>query len=308
MKALVTGSTGLTGRSLLPLLNAQGVEVVPVTVRGARDGLEAADFQDLDAVAELLAREKPELVFHLSGALAADDSAEMVAANCLHAATLLEAVLRTGIDTRVLIVGSAAEYGPVAPGDLPVREEHVCRPASLYGASKLAQTRLALGARGVRTVVARPSNIIGAGMPASLALGRFAAQLARIAAGEAEPVLKTGALDAVRDFIDVADVVEAYWRLINAPRAFGAVVNVASGTGVTIGHALDRLIGAFGLNVDVVPQDVEHGRSGGTAAFVASRDRLDGLVGRWPLVPLEESMERIAAHARREAVSLEGSS
>jgi GDP-4-dehydro-6-deoxy-D-mannose reductase len=307
MRALVTGSTGLCGRALVQHLRAAGVGVDRVSAREASDGVECVDFEDAGTLAQLLGRLRPRFIFHLSGALSAADPAELIKANCLDAAALIEAILASGIDTRLLVVGSAAEYGPLEVAQLPAREEQICRPRTAYGAAKLAQTRLALArAAAVPVVVARPSNIVGAGMPESLALGRFAARLAALEQQEAPAVLEVGDLSAVRDFIDVADVADLYWQLINSPAAFGQVVNVATGRGVTMANALELLIEAFGIEVSVSSGLVDNQRSGATSAFIASTERLERLIGPREFIPLRQSLGHVAAEARRAAGKLEG--
>ena len=54
---------------------------------------------------------------------------------------LLESVLETQAASRVVILGSAAEYGY---GALPMAENTPPNPQSEYGIAKLAQTQLAL--------------------------------------------------------------------------------------------------------------------------------------------------------------------
>jgi GDP-4-dehydro-6-deoxy-D-mannose reductase len=259
--------------------------------------VEAVDFTDADALARLLERTRPGHIFHLSAALTAPDLSSMVRANVLHASALLDAVRRSGIDTRVLIVGSAAEYGPLRTDEMPASEDLPSRPVTPYGCTKAAQTQLAI-ASGLPVVVARPSNIIGPGMPRELALGRFAAELADLASQEGDRVLRLGDLSAVRDMIDVEDVVRLYWRLLNTDAAVGQVVNVATGTGVSMAEALKGLIDCFGFDVRIVETSDASTRSGGVSVFVASRERLESLVGRQDFIPLKDSLERIAAHER----------
>ena len=59
-------------------------------------------------------------------------------------AALLEAVAEQPRPPRVVLIGSAAEYGHVPASALPVREDWPCRPASDYAASKHRQTLLGL--------------------------------------------------------------------------------------------------------------------------------------------------------------------
>ena len=297
MRALVTGSTGFTGRALVAHLRQHGVEVACVSAAAPRPGVEAADFSDTDALLALLQRLRPTHILHLSGALDTPNLSTALSANALHGAALLDAVQRSSLDVRTLLVGSAAEYGPLGGSQLPASEQLPAHPVTPYGCAKLAQTHLAL-ASGLPVVVVRPSNIVGPGMPKSLAIGRFAAALAEIARGQAPPVLRVGDLAAIRDFIDVQDAARLYWDLLNAPAATRQVVNVATGIGVSMEAVLTQLIDAFEVDVEVVQDQAGSARSGSTSAFVADVSRLQALVGQQRFTPLRHSVEQIAAHAR----------
>lgn len=303
ISALVTGSTGFCGARLVEFLELQGLHVDRVSPNRHAPGVRQVDFSDAEALAQVLRQTRPAYIFHLSGASGDADLATFVRVNCLHAAVLLDAIALAELDdVRVLMVGSAAEYGPLGEADLPAAEGGPTLPTSAYGITKLAQTRLALSRapHGLRITVARPSNIVGPGMSPHLALPSFAAQLALIERGERPPILEVGNLDAVRDFIDIADAVEIFWKLVNAPAAYGRVVNVASGQGVRLGDALGRLQEAFGTDVEL---RVAPGRGGSpdVPVFYADRRRLDATIVSHRNVPLPSSIRALADYARRQA-------
>ncbi|WP_163202527.1 GDP-mannose 4,6-dehydratase, partial [Citrobacter koseri] len=63
---------------------------------------------------------------------------------------------------------------------------------------------------GLGAVRMRPFNHTGPGQTEAFVVPAFAAQIARIEAGLQEPTLRVGNLEALRDFLDVRDVVAAY--------------------------------------------------------------------------------------------------
>lgn len=294
-RALVTGSTGMLGSAMVAYLDAHGVETHRVTLRGGTPLAEEVDPRAPDDMVRLLERVRPTHVLHLSGALQAGNVSDVIAANALHGAMLVDAVARSGIDAVTLVVGSAAEYGPLAPDEEAAEETRQAAPTSLYGAAKLAQSVAAL-ASGVPVVVTRPSNMVGLGMPETLALGRFAAELARARRAGGSLRLKVGDLSAVRDFIDVQDAARIMWTLAQTPGAVGQVVNVATGSGITIGKALDLLAEAFAVEVHPVSSGPSSSRSAAAARFVASTRRLEELIGQQSLTPLTQTFSRIAVH------------
>jgi GDP-4-dehydro-6-deoxy-D-mannose reductase len=188
-------------------------------------------------------------------------------------------------------VGSAEEYGPVGPEEMPIREDAPLRPASPYAVSKVAQGALALlygPAGGLRVVLARPFHHTGPGRGEAFAESSFARQIAEIEAGRQPPVLKVGNLEAVRDFADVRDVVRAYWMLLEKGAA-GAAYNVCTGRGRRIRDLLDRLLAASSARVEV-RVDPERLRPSDVPAQVGDPSRLRAATGWEPRIPLERTL------------------
>lgn len=299
MRALVSGSTGFSGGFLVAALRARGVEVHAVSQRSEAPGVTRLDLTSSDAWAGALRELRPDHVFHVSGVVNAE-LAELARHNTVAAAALCDAALAAEIKPQsVLCVGSAAEYGLVPEAALPVSEDFDASPRSPYGATKLAQTRLALDAarRGLRVIVARPSNIIGPGMPLATALGSFARQLRQIELGRAQPRLDVGDLTTRRDFVDVRDVAQAYLGLA-LDSTFSGLVNVAAGEHVSMRSVLDLLIAEFGLAVQV-EVDPARLRPVEVQSFSASPARLQAALGQRPTTPLSQTLRDIVAHERR---------
>jgi GDP-4-dehydro-6-deoxy-D-mannose reductase len=300
VRALVTGSTGFSGIFLGGALRARGVEVFAVSQRISAPGVTRADLRSEENWSKLFDEAKPDHVFHLSGVAHAQSLAEFAAHNTLAAAALLDAARAKKFAGAILLVGSAAEYGLVPESALPVTESFAASPRTPYGASKYAQTQLALDAvhRGQRVIVARPSNLIGPSMPTRSAFGSFARQLREIELGRREAVLQVGDLSAYRDFIDVRDAVASYLALA-LDTAFSGLVNVPSGELIGMRSALDALIAAFGMPLSVrLEQDRTQLRSGEISKFSASPALLRSLIGDRTPIDFETSLRDIAAHER----------
>jgi len=143
VKALVTGAGGFVGQTLVAHLRDHGDEVVAV------DRANGPDVTDGAAVRETIGRERPDAVYHLAAVThigaSWDAPAEVFRINAEGTLNVLSACAATGVD-RVLVVGSADEYGAVRPEDLPLTEDAPLRPLTPYGASKVAAEYLALQA------------------------------------------------------------------------------------------------------------------------------------------------------------------
>ena len=173
---------------------------------------------------------------------------------------------------RLVLASSAEVYGKLQPEELPVGEDAPLRPSTPYALTKAAAERLALYRD---AVVVRSFNLIGPGQRPHFALPSFARQLRAIQAGEAEPVLRVGNLDAARDFVHVDDAADAY-RLLAEQGEAGGCYNLASGTAVVLRTALERLIATAGVDVAIV-QDPDRMRPSDVPMMAGDAARLRGL-------------------------------
>jgi GDP-4-dehydro-6-deoxy-D-mannose reductase len=274
------------------------VDVHTVGLRGEGERHHRAAPTDVAALTAAARAAEPDLVFHLAGVLQAADPTAYYCVNAAYAAALLHALDGAGRGAcPVLLVGTAAEYGRVADAELPVGEDTPARPVTHYGISKLAQTLLGLSlatTTGRPLVVARPFNLVGPGLPSHLAVASFARQIRDVLGGRRPPVVETGTLGSSRDFVDVGDAVEAYWRLVRCPAAYGQVVNVCTGREVTLGDALARLVALSGVAIEVRADAARH-QPGEASRSVGDPGRLRRLLGWSPRRSLEESLARMLA-------------
>jgi GDP-4-dehydro-6-deoxy-D-mannose reductase len=254
-----------------------------------------ADLDDPAAAAAVVGEVRPDRVVHLAGQSSVQqswtDPGGTLRTNVLGIVHLLDAARRLALRPTVVVVGSAEEYGPVAPDELPIREGAPLRPASPYAVSKVAQGALALlygPAGGMRVVLTRTFHHTGPGRGEAFAESSFARQIAEIEAGLRPPVLKVGNLEAVRDFADVRDVVRAYWLLLERGEG-GAAYNVCSGKGRRVRDLLDTLLAASRARVEV-RVDPDRLRPADVPAQVGDPSRLRAATGWEPRIPIERSL------------------
>ncbi|MEO3786508.1 NAD-dependent epimerase/dehydratase family protein [Actinocorallia sp. B10E7] len=215
MRLLLLGATGFLGRHVAA--RAAGHDVVTASRRPGAADLWLDPGSEPAGLAEALRAVRPEAVVNCGGAVDGTP-AELVDGNVTAVSRLVEAVRDRGC--RLVHVGSAAEYGTVSVG-VPVAETARPQPVGAYGVTKLAGTSLVLTLQD--SVVLRVFNPIGPGAPPSSLLGRVVAQVAR---GSSE--IRTGPLDATRDYVDVRDVADAI--LAAAASDARGVLNAGSGT------------------------------------------------------------------------------
>jgi GDP-4-dehydro-6-deoxy-D-mannose reductase len=274
-----------------------GVEVGSLDV----DDTQPVDITDRDAVARRIAQESPDVVYHLAalshvGASWSGGDA-LTEVNVGGTSAVVDACVAAGV-ARVLVVGSAEQYGAVGVDAIPIAETTACNPVSPYGASKVAAERVALAAHrihGLGVVCTRAFNHTGPGQsPAFLVPGLAA----RIAAAEREGVddIALGNGDPVRDFTDVRDVVRAYTLLAEHGVA-GEVYNVCSGRGVRVGDVAAFLVARARRPLRVVT-DPELVRPVDVPVLVGDPAKLVAVTGWQPRHVLDDTLDSVLAAAR----------
>jgi GDP-4-dehydro-6-deoxy-D-mannose reductase len=166
----------------------------------------------------------------------------------------------------------------------------------MYAASKTAAD-LALGAMandGLRVIRLRPFNHTGPGQSTDFVMPAFARQIARIAAGLQPPVIRTGALDTQRDFLDVRDVCTAYTSCLRHADniASGTILNIASSVPRRIGDILDDLLRLAGASASVETEEALLRPSDIPIAAGDARTAQAALSWR-PLIPWQQTLRDV---------------
>jgi GDP-4-dehydro-6-deoxy-D-mannose reductase len=306
MRALVTGATGFAGRHLCRHLIKCGHEVTGTALskqERAPHPLVVCDVTDRQAVAAVVAEMRPEAIVHLAAIAfvpeAQENPEQAIRVNVGGTADLFQAAAEHAPEAVILAISSAHVYGAVAPDEVPVTEDHALAPASAYAQTKAAVETLAdIWAGQLRIVVLRPFNHVGPGQSPRFAVSGFAQQIARIEAGQTEPVLRVGNLEAKRDFTDVRDVAEAYRLAIEAAEP-QTPYNICSGKAVAIQEALDRLLALSEADIRV-EQDPARLRPSDVPVLQGSAEKFIAATGWQQRHSLEQSLADTLEYWRKE--------
>lgn len=297
--ALVTGATGFVGRHLVALLLAQGVEVVAWglpddPLRGvlpAEVPFFGVDVRHTAVLPPLLQQTQPDLIFHLAGLVRGRDLEKLFSINVLGTQAVLDAATQLAHPPRIVIPGSAAEYGLLRDAQ-PVTENSPTQPLGAYGVSKVTQTLTGLGYawRGeLEVVVGRVFNITGPEEPEVMLCGAMAAQIAAIERGEQPPILSVGNLSPTRDYVDVRDMVQALWLLSQSGQT-GEIYNIASGQATVVEDVVRQLASYSHLEIVLEP-DPARQRPSDVPHMVGSSHKLTSMTGWQPSIPLSQSLQ-----------------
>jgi len=259
VKVLVTGANGFVGRSVVRRLLEDGASVIAANGPGASAGPTGESVTslplDVSNAASIRAcvQTPVDAVIHLAAVAlvkaAARDPGKAWAVNAEGTARLAAALAHASAEWKAqplfLLASSADVY---APQERPIKEEDPVQPVSPYAASKLG-AELAVGqtwrCNGLKPIIARPFPHSGAGQDPSFWIpGRC--QMLRDVKAHSWPVVPVGDLTAVRDFLHVDDVADAYALLLKRGTP-GEVYNIASGIEVTLDEIHSRLEKLLGI-------------------------------------------------------------
>jgi len=279
-RLLVTGHNGFVGRHVLALAPA----VAGFDIRAPQREYDLLDPAGLAAVIDEV---QPDAVLHLAGLTfvpdAMRDPEKAIQVNVIGTLRLLQALKQHGFRGPMVYVSSGDVYGLIRAEQLPVSELMPAQPRNPYAVSTVSE--------GWPICVARPFNHIGAGQGAQFVVARIASQIARIKAGLAEPHLQLGDIDVSRDFLDVRDVVAAYFALLERGEA-GEIYNICSGHERTIRELVQRMLTLAGADVELAV-DAALLRPSEQRRVVGSNKKITQATGWLPSIDFDQTLQSV---------------
>jgi GDP-4-dehydro-6-deoxy-D-mannose reductase len=313
LRALITGVCGFAGSHLADYLlthtdlEVYGTDIVSTgaNIAHIRDRVElfVGDMSDTEVASEILSKVNADYVFHLAAQAFVpqswSDPWQTMENNIRSQLNILQDMVESGARPRVLVVGSADEYGMILPGELPVTEDTPLRPYSPYAVSKIAQDMLGyqyFASHSLPIVRVRPFNHIGARQSPAFVTSDFAKQIAEIEDGRREPRLLVGNLEAKRDFTDVRDMVRAYYLALEHGED-GEVYNLGAERAYSIREALEELLKMSEARIEVV-QDPSRMRPTDVPVVVSDCSKFRRRTGWRATLNLRESLREILDYWR----------
>lgn len=265
-KALITGISGFVGSHLTEFLKSKDFTVYGVAHPDHGTAhidhllgnliLYRGDLQDQNFINRIVKGNKFDYIFHLAAYSSPPQSFKdpkgTIENNLFSQMNLLEALVKNQSEAKILIVGSADEYGDVEEKYLPIKEETPLAPTTPYAVSKIAQDFLGLQYYlhyKLHIVRVRPFNHIGPRQSTNFVVPAFASQIAhleKIGGGQ----IKTGNLESSRDFTDVRDMVKAYLLALEKGKP-GEVYNLGSSRSYKIADILTKLLSFSKIKIAV---------------------------------------------------------
>ncbi len=263
-RVLVTGAGGFIGSHLAERLVREGCQVTALLhydARANRSNLEfvepaviremnvqAGDVRDPFFMSRLI--KDCDVVFHLAALIGIPYSymapASYVETNIQGTLNVLESGLAHNVE-RIIQTSTSECYGTAQY--TPIDERHPLHGQSPYAATKIGADKLAESFHlsfGLRVTTIRPFNTFG---PRQSARAVIPTILSQLLSGAAK--LRLGSLDPVRDLNYVTNTVDGFIALASSEDAIGQVVNLGSGSGVTIEQLARLAMKVVGREISV---------------------------------------------------------
>lgn len=310
-KILITGFSGFVSRHFLEYLYNEnlaykilGVDINPpkLSLDSYKDRLDVK-FKELnllekEALNAVIADFRPDYILHLASFSSVAYSwkfpAECFNNNTQIFLNLTESLRANDLTgCRVLSVGSSEEYGNVTEEQLPLREDMQLEPVSPYAVARVAQemmSKVLVDGFGMNIILTRSFNHIGPYQDTRFVIPSFIRRILEVVeTGERKGVIETGDTTIIRDFLDVRDVVRAYYLLLMEGTP-GEVYNICSGKGIALAEIIHQIADLLSITIEgkVNPEFI---RPGDNQKIVGSYEKIHEELAWEPKIALYQTLQ-----------------
>lgn len=338
MKLLITGGCGFLGANLAHAALARGHDLCVLdnlSRAGSRQNLnwlrgrkvdfsfEQEDVSDSAAVTDLIAKYRPDAVFHLAGQVAMTTSIENpyrdFQVNALGTVNVLEALRLHSPEATMIYASTNKVYGDLEQHHYDEAVTRYTCPArpngfseieplsfhSPYGCSKGAADQYCLDyARiyGIHTVVLRHSSMYGGQQFATADqgwIGWFCAEAVRNAKSGRLQTTISGNGKQVRDILHVDDVCQLYYSCLDhIHRAKGNAYNIGGGmsNSLSLIELMKWLEAHLGLSIDIKHLPT---RLSDQKIFVSDNESITTAIGWTPRISAEDGLAMMIDWTRK---------
>lgn len=260
------------------------------------------DMTQMESVREVVSTFKPDYILHLAAFSSVAYSwkypSDSFTNNCNIFLNLMSVVRGICPECRILSVGSSEEYGNVTHENLPIRENQKVNPVSPYAVARVSQEMLSkvfVDAYGMEIVLTRSFNHIGPRQDERFVVPSFIKRILDIKnSGKSKGEIETGNLTIIRDFVDVRDVVRAYYLLLNKGRK-GEIYNICSGKGITLREVVKLIADEVGVKV-TTKINPDYVRPSDNMEIVGSAYKLESELSWERMYDFKQTIEDMVKH------------
>jgi len=208
---------------------------------------------DLISIKNKINESKPEVIINFVGTFT-NDYSKSYKVNVLVTKNLLDAIIRVKYDGKLILIGSAAEYGIQEK----YYEDCVEKPSSIYGLTKLMQHNLFqyyVNAFNIKANYIILFNIIYTHLSDKLFIGNFTKQLNLALKGTINEII-LGDLNSYRDYHLIDDTYEGFMKVIESGNN-GEVYNLGMGEAILLDEFVKKVLLMLNLQVKIIIKDTK---------------------------------------------------
>lgn len=247
MKLIITGIGGFVAyhfieylKSIQSNLEILGLDIADnIEINYSKFNYKKIDLRNYNEVFEILSEYKPDYILHLASISSVSKSWTMPLDSFINNTNIflniVESIRQLKLSTRILSIGSSEEYGKYSANQMPLKETDELHPANPYAIARVSQemlSKLYADEYGLNIVMTRSFNHIGIKQKSTFVVASFVEQLINIKTNK-QTSIKVGNIEIIRDFLDVRDVVEVYYKLLKFGKK-GEIYNVCSNRGIKL--------------------------------------------------------------------------
>ncbi len=308
-RILITGFSGFVSRHFLNYLyeNKKEFQVLGADINEPKIDIESyndvldvsftkCNMLDADMVEKVVEDFAPDYILHLAAfssvAYSWEHPAECFSNNTMIFLNLTNAVKNLKKHCRILSVGSSEEYGNVSKDQLPLKESMDLTPVSPYAVARVSQemmSKVYVDSFDMDIVLTRSFNHMGPYQDERFVVPSFIRRILDVKeGGRSEGIIETGDTTIIRDFVDVRDVVRAYYGLLMEGTP-GEVYNICGGKGVALSEIISEIADIVGVDITgkVNPEFV---RPDDNRQIIGCADKIKNDIGWEAKIPLRQTL------------------
>lgn len=262
-KLLITGAAGFVAGYFTEFLKENNIEYDILGLDIIEDHVcdykkykyKKINLCDRELIKEVIENFKPDYLLHLASISSVSQSwnypVESFVNNTNIFLNIIESIRELGLQTRILSIGSSEEYGNYPADKMPLKEYYKLKPCNPYSVARVSQemlSKLYADAYDMNIIITRSFNHIGPRQRETFVIPSFIKQLLNIKK-QGGSKIEVGNIEIIRDFLDVRDVVVAYYKLLTEGIS-GEVYNVCSGVGIK----LKEIINIVSEELNITPE------------------------------------------------------
>lgn len=316
---LITGFSGFVGRHFLQYLydKNETTEVFGIDIRKPvfdtsvyadrlKISFKEVNLLDKESLKAVLESFRPQYILHLASfssvAFSWQHPEESFVNNTNIFLNMTGILKELQLPCRVLSIGSSEEYGNVLPKHLPLKEDMQLQPVSPYAVARVSQEMLSkvfVDSYHLDIILTRSFNHIGPWQDERFVVPSFIRRILNIRdAGLSEGTIETGDTTIIRDFVDVRDVVNAYYMLLTEGTP-GEIYNICSGTEIALSDIIAQIADIVGVKVST-KVNPEYVRPNDNRVVVGSHEKITTELGWQPVIKWEQTLRDMVEEMSKE--------